>query len=88
MTPADNRTAARTDKPGGSFSAGTAGHFLFYGRRKETTMSKKVYDFPRNRRPAPPAPAPRSTALSNITLRDAWLLNLNGKRFLVLVVER
>lgn len=51
-------------------------------------MSKKVYDFPRNRRPAPPAPAPRSTALSNITLRDAWLLNLNGKRFLVLVVER
>lgn len=48
----------------------------------------KVYNFPKNKRPAQPAPAPRSTALSNITLRDAWLLNLNGKRFLVLVVER
>lgn len=51
-------------------------------------MSRKTYDFPRNKRPAPPAPSPRSTALSGITLRDAWLLNLNGKRFLVLVVER
>lgn len=48
----------------------------------------KVYDFAKNKRPVPPAPASRSTALSNITLRDAWLLNLNGKRFLVLVVER
>ena len=51
-------------------------------------MSRKAYDFPRNKRPAPPAPAPRSTALSSITLRDAWPLNLDGKRFLVLVVER
>lgn len=52
-------------------------------------MSRKVYNYPRNNRwESPPASAPRSTALSNITLRDAWLLNLNGKRFLVLVVER
>lgn len=46
----------------------------------------KVYNFPKNKRPVQPAPTPRSTALSSITLRDAWLLNLNGKRFLVLVV--
>lgn len=64
------------------------GFFVCTAAERRRTMSRKAYDFPRNKRPAPPAPAPRSTALSSITLRDAWLLNLNGKRFLVLVVER